>query len=67
MKCGGCWIQSFNIMTYQEFIEEQRQRLIDFEAYWLGMNHQHPDQFPMDMESGDWDEQLAIFNDNDFI
>ncbi|PSV00509.1 hypothetical protein [Photobacterium kishitanii] len=52
-------------ITLQHFLEIERKRLIQFEAYWKKNGEQNPEMFPSQMLSGDWDEMLLFFdNDN---
>lgn len=53
-------------MTLDEFLQEQRERLSKFEAYWRKNNARDPDAFPMAMDednSGLWFEQFDFFDD----
>lgn len=49
-------------MILKEFIEEQKLALIAFEEYWNHANKIEPENFPLVLNAGDWDEQLRIFD-----
>lgn len=51
-------------MSLDEFIKAELARLERFLDYWRKQNAQHPDLYPLDIKPGDWDEQLAIFEDD---
>ena len=48
-------------MTLEDFIAEERARLIAFERFWTAMMQDRPDEFPHEQEPGDWDEQFFTF------
>lgn len=51
--------------TLDEFLQEERDRLVKFEAYWRASNAVAPNAFPMAMESGNeglWFEAWINFN-----
>lgn len=50
-------------LTLSEFIEEQKQLLQQFTVYWIKMNSEQPEQFPMELFAGDWDEQFWCFDE----
>ena len=52
-------------MTFDDFMTEFRQDLADFEAGWRLENEHDPDNYPMKMDSGDWDEQFSFFRVGD--
>jgi hypothetical protein len=45
----------------EDFVKEMRAEVLRFERYWVKRNKQTPKQYPMQMASGDWDEQFAAF------
>jgi len=47
-------------MKLNEFIAEERAMLEKFESYWLKMNNTDPETFPLEQETGDWDEQFEL-------
>lgn len=49
-------------MTLMDFIESNRESLRKFNAYWREKHESNPDDFPMELNTGDWDEQLESFN-----
>lgn len=51
-------------MTLEEFISEQQKLLKEFEQYWRKANVEASKDFPLDMNGGDWDEQLICFMQN---
>ena len=38
--------------TLDEFIEEVREDLVDFKKWWIKKNLENPDNFPMEMPTG---------------
>ena len=51
-------------MTVKEFTAQKRQELsiLDrFEAYWSERMKQSPQNFPGELQAGDWDEQFRSF------
>ena len=50
-------------MTLEEFLMEERERLVAFEAFWRNGALDAPQDFPNDMLPGDWSEQFDIFDD----
>ena len=52
-------------MTFDDFIAELRRDVEDFEAGWRLENGYDPDAYPMEMLSGDWDEQFSSFRVGD--
>jgi hypothetical protein len=51
-------------MTLDEFIDEQKELLVAFEKYWRKMMKSAPDDFPLSMDEGDWDEQLLVYDED---
>jgi hypothetical protein len=49
-------------MTLKEYIEEQQLMLVAFEQYWGRANKDAPTHFPLELDAGEWDEQLKIFD-----
>ena len=47
-------------MTFDEYMKELRADVEYFEAFWRENHDAAPDEFPMDMPHGDWDEQFAL-------
>lgn len=43
------------------FVRDLRNDILRFERYWVKMNKQAPEAFPMWMASGDWFEQFLAF------
>jgi len=50
-------------MTLAEFISEKRWALTRFEISWEIWNKEKPDQYPLVMSSGTWEEQFEIFQE----
>ena len=48
-------------MTLTEWYIAECSRLRDFFIYWDEANLEYPAQFPVTMQSGDWDEQFALW------
>lgn len=53
-------------MTLTEFIEEQRRGIEMFHLAYLKGNEISTFAYPLEMESGDWDEQLDLFRDEHY-
>lgn len=51
-------------MTLIEFVKEERERLEEFVTTWVKNNIKNPEDWPMEMNSGDWDEQYITFHTN---
>ena len=47
-------------MTFEQYLIELRRDVEHFEVYWRDNNAAMPEEFPMDMEAGDWDEQFLL-------
>lgn len=50
-------------MTLDEFIDEQKELLTKFEKFWRKKMKTDPDEFPLAMDGGDWDEQLRVYGE----
>jgi hypothetical protein len=54
--------------TLDEFIEEREKDIERFKKEWLEGNKKDPDNWPMEMPDGEWDEQFRAWwdmsNDN---
>ncbi|WP_342051268.1 MULTISPECIES: hypothetical protein [unclassified Cupriavidus] len=51
-------------MTLDQFVEQERARLIAFERHWRAMNAVDPQNWPLDLGVGNaglWDEMLSEF------
>lgn len=48
-------------MTLDEFIVEQWKLLEMFRDHWKKMNKENPDQYPIELSPGNWDEQFMFF------
>lgn len=52
-------------MTLDEFVQDERDRLTKFEAWWRRMHAKDPEAFPLDMgknNAGLWSEMLMDFD-----
>jgi hypothetical protein len=49
-------------MKLNEFVEGQIKILEVFEHEWIVSNENDPENFPMEMEEGEWLEMLAFAN-----
>lgn len=49
-------------MKLCNFIDEEKSRLDSFHRWYLKNHNLNPHTFPYEMETGDWDEQLSLFN-----
>jgi len=47
-------------MTLEAWRVEMLDDMGKFVAYWERMNKHFPEQFPMELLAGDWDEQFRI-------
>lgn len=47
-------------MTFDEYMAELRKDVEYFETFWRENHEAAPDEFPMEMLSGDWDEQFVL-------
>lgn len=45
-------------MTLDQFIKEQHKELERFAKNWIEQNKIEPENWPMEMNAGEWDEQL---------
>lgn len=51
-------------MTLDQFVEQERARLMAFERHWREMNAADPHNWPLDLgarNAGLWDEMLSEF------
>jgi len=53
-------------MTLDEFYKEQQGLLLGFKMAWQKAHHSRPDMFPIEMESGEFDEAFYAFDGNEF-
>jgi hypothetical protein len=40
------------------------QEIEDFKSFWLEGHRHDPDDFPLEMSKGEWDEQFALYIQN---
>jgi len=45
----------------EAFVKEVRDDVLRFERYWVQQHKKKPEQYPMEMNSGDWNEQFLAF------
>ena len=51
-------------LTFEEFMEEQRKELENFNTWWRSQQAEDgTDRFPDKMSAGDWDEQYRIWSE----
>lgn len=48
-------------MELRDYVSQEMKRLTQFEAWWIVNNKTKPDIFPMELNEGDWDEQVSFF------
>lgn len=51
-------------MNLDAFIFEQLQAIEAFEQFWRSRQTSVPQDYPDEMEAGQWDEQLAIWKES---
>ena len=51
-------------MTLQDFVQQERQRAIDFHEWWLQCHQINPDTFPLKMPEVSWDERYKLWEEN---
>ncbi len=51
----------FMEFTIEEFVNHMKQRLEEFENYWNKNHQENPENYPLKMTDGEWDEQFASF------
>ena len=45
----------------EEFINQERRRLQEFESMWIANNIKNEEHFPLHMREAEWMEQFLIF------
>mgnify|MGYP000296297676 CR=1 FL=1 len=53
------------MQTLEQFLEEKKAQLSDFEFHWRRLNEVDPETYPLFMADGNegmWDEQLQNFD-----
>lgn len=50
-------------MYLDEWLAEERERLMRFENMWRKENNANPEHYPLTMEPSDWDEAIATFSE----
>lgn len=53
-------------MDLRTFENGELKRLGQFVGWWKSRNQADPDKFPMEMNTGAWDEQYAIFEAGEY-
>ncbi len=48
-------------MTISDFCATERQRVINFYEWYTLMHRSQPDQYPLTLEPGEWDEQYRAW------
>lgn len=49
-------------MTLEGFITEKKLEIEAFERWWIKNHEENPNNFPLELGPGDWDEQLQLFD-----
>ena len=47
--------------TISVWCEHEQLRIERFRAWWLAQNGKRPNDFPLDMNPGEWDEQYLMW------
>lgn len=45
-----------------EFVEDEERRIRNFARYWHEQHLENPEQFPLELEPGQWFEQYQTFD-----
>lgn len=48
-------------MSFEEFVQQCREEIEGFHAYWLREQKANPKAFPTEMGEGDWFEQFMAY------
>lgn len=48
-------------MTLEEYVEMVKKDLDEFESNWKNSHESDPENWPMEMNEGNWDEQLLSY------
>ena len=51
-------------MKLYEFLSSSENLLDQFAVYWFFENHNNKEDYPLDLEPGQWAEMLAVFVSN---
>lgn len=51
------------LQTFDEFVKEYEREFLKFKEFWIENNKKDPLNFPMEMMSGDWWEQIQMWKD----
>lgn len=46
-----------------DFLHDEIERTARFMTWWMNSHQEDPEMFPLEMEPGQWDEQLRIYDD----
>lgn len=49
-------------MTLDEYVAEQKRALDQFAAWWNDQATSNPEDFPTELQAGEWDEQWYMFD-----
>ena len=52
---------SNNKVTLDDWLKEEHQRIENFAAMWKLENTSNPENWPNELEPGEWDEQLRAY------
>jgi len=45
-------------MELEEFVLDMHEKVQEFRSFWLTMYEKEPENYPLEMNSGDWYEQF---------
>lgn len=48
-------------MVLHDWCGQEQDRIVRFQIWWMGQSDKDPDNSPLDMEPGEWDEQYCIW------
>jgi hypothetical protein len=49
------------IMDLNEYVEDAKKSVDEFRDWWTERRKEAPEDFPLEMSPGDWDEQFRSF------
>ncbi len=50
-------------MTLDEFVSTEKQKLDDFAKHWMEDREKLPEQFPLSLNPGEWDQQFSFVSE----
>ena len=48
-------------MRFHQWCAAEQVLIANFQLWWMVQNDKDPDNFPLDMEAGEWDEQYRMW------